>query len=157
MRPPKKQGTNVSVPEWLRKNSELVKQANGLYDAINLNWLRIEEAIIASGVLKPVHLHVMTDPNDGLHYLGIDKMQGKWRIAYDFSSDPFEAEEVEFNWKPIVDCPLWIRQNFLKYAPDLVKAVYESNAEAVSDLAKAVHASEEFLRSMGLIVDLEDL
>jgi hypothetical protein len=156
MAAPKKEGTSVPVAEWLKRNADLVKNADSLYGAINTNWLRIEDAIARSGVLKPAHVSVMTDPNDVHHFLGVDKVQGKWRIVYDtYDANGFDDPE-SFNWKPIVDCPLWVRQSFLKYTPDLVKAVYESNAEVVSELSKSIKVSDDFLKSLGLD-DSEDL
>ena len=153
----KKEGTSVPVTEWLLRNTELVKTANSLYDAINLNWLRIEEAIAKSGVLKPTHVSVMTDPNEVRHFIGIDKVQGKWRIVYDtYDANSFDDPE-SFNWKPIVDCPLWIRQNFLEYTPELVKAVFESNAAVVSELSKSIKVSDSFLKAIGIVDALEDL
>ncbi|MFN7841000.1 MAG: hypothetical protein ACK5N9_04680 [Pirellula sp.] len=157
MATPKDKGTSVPMSEWLKKNAAMVKNADSLYEAINLNWLRIEEAIAKSGVLKPTHITVMIDSNGVNYFLGVDKVQGKWRIVQDwYDANGFDDPD-RFNWKPIIDCPLWIRQNFLKYTPDLVKAVYESNAEVVSELSQSIKVADDFLKSIGMGDDSEDL
>lgn len=130
------------------KNLKLLEEADVLYQQINSNWELVEEKIRTSGVLMPVFIYLFNDDEGMDRYLGLRKIQGKWRICA--ARQPASDDEEPQGWVPVTDQSLEVRVSYLPFVPRLFEAVVQSNETVVQRLRDAAVQSNDAIAKLGL-------
>jgi hypothetical protein len=82
----------------------------------------------------------------GLHsYLGFVRWGGTWRICYCRNHD--NHPDFDFQWKPIVDCRLDIRQEAFNHIDKLREAIVQAAEECVPRLQHTIAAFRDKLKN----------
>ena len=89
------------------------------------------------------------------HCLGVQKINGKWRICHAVYCPFRGGPDYEPTWAPITDCSAEIRVRTAKYLPQLREAVVKSAEtfipkvdEAIDELRRALNVPDEHLQAL---------
>jgi hypothetical protein len=131
-------------------NKQLIEEADILYSQINDSWQTVEAHIQDSGVLKPVVIGMGHDEDGDSFFLGVQKINGKWRICTGMIPHNAPDDAEVHKWIPVGDSPIQERIFYFSRIQDLYAEVVRSNEEVVAKLRAAVLNADDSLRSLGL-------
>jgi hypothetical protein len=125
----------------------------GRYDQLNALWLQAEEELTKAHIPRLVscaYLKYEEDyqhPDSEVHHcLGIQKINGKWKICHAIYC-PYLADPCsEPTWTPITECSAEIRVLAAKHLPQLREAVVESAETFIPKVDEAINALREAIR-----------
>lgn len=116
-----------------------------LYDQLNALWMEAERQLTESHVPQIVKYKFGVYGGES-EWLGLYKINGKWRICYDHADDTTGP----WDWFPIVECSADVRTRAAKHIAGLRQAVIESSEryipvveDAIATLSRAIEQSSD--------------
>jgi hypothetical protein len=136
---------------------EPVNEVEAKLDRVNELWLRVEKKLLNRQPPRHITVEVCYkqtgEHGDYLerHFLGIQKMHGKWRLCYAFDWPQYDEQEAHpaipnnLPWKPITECDLETRIKMSEYVHKLRSEVDNTRNFFIPQLEQTISRLENAL------------
>jgi hypothetical protein len=137
-------GKDPEQPQLDPRKQQVVEALTTRYKELNKLWEDAEADLKEIPIPVDVKYPYKSEdadpmrPNEYMirHYIAFARSKGGWRICHDTTHDGYP--EYDFDWKPITECRVDIRQEAVPHIGKLRELVLKAAEDCVPTLDKAI-------------------